>query len=179
MTVTIANTTTRGQPLADQEWQAVLRACELAERLEEARKKIFNYVRSRMSVLAPNLSAIVGTTTAAKLLGVAGGLIALSKMPACNIAVGRSLAGASSRADGLPFQILGVQRKIVAGFSTATQNRHSGFLAQSDLILNTPSDYKQKAQRTLSAKVALAARMDLQPGNSGIATFFARITGKG
>jgi U4/U6 small nuclear ribonucleoprotein PRP31 len=42
------------------------------------------YVSSRMNVLAPNLSAIVGTTTAAKLLGVAGGLAALAKMPACN-----------------------------------------------------------------------------------------------
>jgi U4/U6 small nuclear ribonucleoprotein PRP31 len=40
-----------------------------------------------MNVLAPNLSAIVGTTTAAKLLGVAGGLSALAKMPACNVHV--------------------------------------------------------------------------------------------
>lgn len=40
-----------------------------------------------MNVLAPNLSAIVGPTTAAKLLGVAGGLIALAKMPACNVHV--------------------------------------------------------------------------------------------
>jgi hypothetical protein len=40
-----------------------------------------------MNVLAPNLSAIVGTTTAAKLLGVAGGLTGLAKMPASNIHV--------------------------------------------------------------------------------------------
>jgi len=46
------------------------------------------YVSSRMNVLAPNLSAIVGTTTAAKLLGVAGGLTGLAKMPACNVHVG-------------------------------------------------------------------------------------------
>ena len=45
------------------------------------------YVSSRMNVLAPNLSAIVGTTTAAKLLGVAGGLAGLAKMPACNVHV--------------------------------------------------------------------------------------------
>lgn len=49
--------------------------------------QIFMYVSSRMNVLAPNLSAIVGTTTAAKLLGVAGGLAALAKMPACNVHV--------------------------------------------------------------------------------------------
>ena len=46
------------------------------------------YVSSRMNVLAPNLSAIVGTTTAAKLLGVAGGLGPLAKMPSCNVHVG-------------------------------------------------------------------------------------------
>ena len=46
------------------------------------------YVSSRMNVLAPNLSTIVGTTTAAKLLGVAGGLTGLAKMPACNVHVG-------------------------------------------------------------------------------------------
>lgn len=40
-----------------------------------------------MNMLAPNLSAIVGTTVAAKLLGVAGGLNALAKMPACNVHV--------------------------------------------------------------------------------------------
>ena len=40
-----------------------------------------------MNILAPNLSAIVGTTTAAKLLGVAGGLNGLAKMPACNVYV--------------------------------------------------------------------------------------------
>ena len=45
------------------------------------------YVSSRMSMLAPNLSAIVGTTTAAKLLGVAGGLSGIAKMPACNVHV--------------------------------------------------------------------------------------------
>ena len=45
------------------------------------------YVRSRMNILAPNLSAIVGTTTAAKLLGVAGGLSGVAKMPSCNVYV--------------------------------------------------------------------------------------------
>jgi hypothetical protein len=49
------------------------------------------YVSSRMNVLAPNLSAIIGTTTAAKLLGVAGGLSGLAKMPACNVHVRPSL----------------------------------------------------------------------------------------
>ena len=108
MSVLMAATTSTGQKLSDSGWQTVERACDLADRLEKVRTKvralsnllrcpqtgsppsaiqIFMYVSSRMNVLAPNLSAIVGTTTAAKLLGVAGGLNGLAKMPACNVHV--------------------------------------------------------------------------------------------
>ncbi|KIM90992.1 hypothetical protein PILCRDRAFT_59417 [Piloderma croceum F 1598] len=144
MSVLVTATTSPGQPLTEAAWQAVERACDLADRLEEARKKIFMYVSSRMNVLAPNLSAIVGTTTAAKLLGVAGGLSGLAKMPACNV------------------HLLGAQKKITAGFSTATQRRHTGFVFQSELIQQTPPDYRLKVQRTVGAKAVLAARMDLE-----------------
>ncbi|KAJ7095230.1 hypothetical protein B0H15DRAFT_98512 [Mycena belliarum] len=144
MSVMVTATTTSGKPLTDAEWSAVQRACDLADRLEEARKKIFMYVSSRMNVLAPNLSAIVGTTTAAKLLGVAGGLGALAKMPPCNV------------------HLLGAQRKITAGFSTATQRRHTGFIFQSELVGQTPPEYQLKVQRTVAAKAVLAARMDLE-----------------
>ncbi|KZT72688.1 Nop domain-containing protein [Daedalea quercina L-15889] len=144
MSVMVTATTTSGQPLSEAEWQTVQRACDLADKLEEARKKIFMYVSSRMNILAPNLSAIVGTTTAAKLLGVAGGLNGLAKMPACNV------------------YLLGAQRKIAAGFSTATQRRHTGFVFQSDIIQQTPPDYRLKVQRTVGAKCCLASRMDLE-----------------
>ncbi|OCH95969.1 Nop domain-containing protein [Obba rivulosa] len=144
MSVLVTATTTPGQPLSEAEWQTVQRACDLADRLEEARKKIFMYVSSRMNVLAPNLSAIVGTTTAAKLLGVAGGLNGLAKMPACNV------------------YLLGAQRKITAGFSTATQRRHTGFVFQSEIVQQTPPEYQLKVQRTVGAKCTLASRMDLE-----------------
>ncbi|PPQ65231.1 hypothetical protein CVT26_000208 [Gymnopilus dilepis] len=144
MSVVVTATTTPGKPLSPAKWAAVERACNLADRLEEARKKIFMYVSSRMNILAPNLSAIVGTTTAAKLLGVAGGLAGLAKMPSCNV------------------HLLGAQRKITAGFSTATQKRHTGFVFQSDLVSSTPPEYQTKVQRTVGAKCVLAARMDLE-----------------
>ncbi|KAH9927134.1 Nop domain-containing protein [Epithele typhae] len=144
MSVLVTATTTAGQPLSDAEWEAVQRACDLADRLEEARKKIFMYVSSRMNMLAPNLSAIVGTTTAAKLLGVAGGLSGVAKMPSCNV------------------YLLGAQKKIAAGFSSVTQRRHTGFVFQSDIVQGTPPEYRMKVQRTVGAKCTLAARMDLE-----------------
>ncbi|KAI6105723.1 hypothetical protein F5141DRAFT_1189509 [Pisolithus sp. B1] len=144
MSVLITATTSSGQLLTEVQWKAVEKACGLADRLEDVRKRIFMYVSSRMNVLAPNLSAIVGTTTAAKLLGVAGGLNALAKMPSCNV------------------HLLGAQKKIALGFSTTTQRRHTGFVFQSELIQQTPQEYQLKVQRTVGAKCVLAARMDLE-----------------
>jgi len=48
---------------------------------------MLSFIESRMNFIAPNLSAIVGTSIAAQLMGTAGGLMALSRIPACNIQV--------------------------------------------------------------------------------------------
>ena len=53
--------------------------------LTDYKKRIFDYVESRMAFIAPNLSAIIGASTAAKLMGAAGGLTALSKVKLGNI----------------------------------------------------------------------------------------------
>jgi U4/U6 small nuclear ribonucleoprotein PRP31 len=53
--------------------------------------QIIKFVESRMHQIAPNLSAAVGSEVAARLMGVAGGLMSLSKMPACNVQVGFDL----------------------------------------------------------------------------------------
>lgn len=49
---------------------------------------------------ADPLSPSQGSTVAAKLMGVAGGLVPLSKIPACNV------------------QVLGQKRKVVIGMSS-------------------------------------------------------------
>ena len=45
------------------------------------------YVESRMNFIAPIISAIIAASIAAKLMGAAGGLTKLSKMPSNNIAL--------------------------------------------------------------------------------------------
>jgi U4/U6 small nuclear ribonucleoprotein PRP31 len=93
MIVTVeAATVSDDRVLTDLEWHRVDKAVLAAEELEDARRKILEYVESRMSLMAPNLSAIVGTRTAAKLMGVAGGLSGLSKMPSCNVHVSVNLS---------------------------------------------------------------------------------------
>lgn len=48
---------------------------------------ILDLVKMRMTKIAPNLSEAVGEEIAARLMGVAGSLENLSKMPACNVQV--------------------------------------------------------------------------------------------
>ena len=49
--------------------------------------QIIKFVEGRMHQIAPNMSAAIGSEVAARLMGVAGGLLSLSKMPACNVQV--------------------------------------------------------------------------------------------
>lgn len=144
MVISMTASTTTGQPLAPSEWHAVQEALSMVFELESVRSRILAYVESRMSFVAPNLSAVVGTRTATKLLGVAGGLDGLSKIPACNV------------------HLLGAAKKHSIGLSSAHAGsaRSSGFITQSSLIANTPDDYKRQAVRMVSAKALLAARMD-------------------
>lgn len=65
----------------------VLEGCQMALTLDQDRADILRLVQTKMGRIAPNLSAVVGTAIAAQLMGVAGGLNALSQMPACNIQV--------------------------------------------------------------------------------------------
>ena len=87
MVVSVTASTTQGKDLTKEELDIVTSSCEMAIDLAEKKARIFEYVESRMSFIAPNLSAIVGSNIAAKLMGAAGGLTKLSKMPANNISL--------------------------------------------------------------------------------------------
>ena len=87
MVVSVTASTTQGKNLTKEELDIVSTSCEIAIDLAEKKARIFEYVESRMSFIAPNLSAIVGSNIAAKLMGAAGGLTKLSKMPANNISL--------------------------------------------------------------------------------------------
>nr|CAD1826678.1 unnamed protein product [Ananas comosus var. bracteatus] len=100
-----------------------------------------------MGYIAPNLSAIVGSAVASKLMGIAGGLLALAKMPACNV------------------QLLGAKKKNLAGFSTATSQFRVGYLEQTEIFQSTPPSLRTRACRLLAAKSTLAARVDSTRGD--------------
>lgn len=46
--------------LTDAEWWQINEACDMAIALNNFKSKIFEYVESRMTFIAPNLSMIIG-----------------------------------------------------------------------------------------------------------------------
>ncbi|KAF9198418.1 U4/U6 small nuclear ribonucleoprotein Prp31 [Haplosporangium sp. Z 27] len=142
MVVVVTGTTTEGRQLTETEWKACEDACNLALELDKAKHTIIEYVESRLTFIAPNLSAIIGTATAAKMMGQAGGLTALSKLPACNV------------------QILGKDRNLNSALSSASQVKHVGFIYRSPFVMSLPVEVRKKAQKMIAAKLSLAARID-------------------
>ncbi|RZC79731.1 hypothetical protein C5167_042308 [Papaver somniferum] len=142
MVVSVTASTTVGKPLPEDSLNKTIEACDRALALDIAKKEVLDFVESRMGYIAPNLSAIVGSAVAAKLMGTAGGLTALAKMPACNV------------------QLLGAKRKTLAGFSTATSQYRVGYLEHTEIFQTTPPALKMRACRVLAAKSTLAARVD-------------------
>jgi len=125
MVVTVTSTTTSGQKLSEEDLKSALDACEMMLNLDQAKRDLLSYVESRMTFIAPNLTQITGSGIAAKLMGAAGGLANLAKMPACNIIS------------------LGTNKKTLAGFSTTNVNL-IGFIYSCDIMQTTPPDLKKK-----------------------------------
>ena len=142
MIVTVEATTTKGREMTAAELERVMRACEMTLALDRAKKTLTDYVQSRMNLFAPNLTALIGSLTAAQLLNFAGGLTGLAKTPACNLPP------------------LGSKKQSGTGFATNVGVRQQGFLYHSPIIKGIPSDLKRQAMRIVSAKVVLAARVD-------------------
>jgi U4/U6 small nuclear ribonucleoprotein PRP31 len=142
MVITVEATRAEGRDLNEKELAIILEACSIMLELDKAKKILTDYVQSRMNIFAPNLTALIGSLTAAQLLNFAGGLKGLAKIPACNI---------------IP---LGSNRASGTGFATNVGVRHQGFLYNSPIIQGVRPDVKKQAMRIVSAKVILAARVD-------------------
>jgi U4/U6 small nuclear ribonucleoprotein PRP31 len=76
-----------------------------------------------MKFIAPNLSALVGTQLASKLMAGAGGIEKLANMPACNI------------------QVMGSIRRNMLGFSRAMSERNRGYFGSIDLVQKAPAKF--------------------------------------
>lgn len=142
MVVSVSASTTPGSPLSEDKLGECFRGCDEILRLEDDRKMLLQFVESRMNKIAPNLCALIGSNVAALLVGLAGGLIALSKIPSCNV------------------QVMGQEHKNLAGLSSASASLHTGVLNICSLVQECPPALRKKALKIVAGKVALAARID-------------------
>ena len=145
LTVSVSASTAAGRLLLETELKTIDTIATYIEQIIQCQTQLTQFVQSHMEGLAPSVCALVGPIVAARLVGLAGGLAELSKIPACNLQVlGQVRQNASSR----------------AGLSAAHTKPHQGVLAECDLVHTCRKDLQRKALKVVAAKLALAARCD-------------------
>jgi len=111
-------------------------------KLGEYRKKLALYLTEKMSVVAPNLSALIGDTIAARLISKAGSLTNLAKAPASTV------------------QILGAEKALFRALKTKGNTPKYGLIYHSTFIGRADSKNKGRISRYLANKCSIATRID-------------------
>ncbi|KAF2352578.1 Nop domain [Trinorchestia longiramus] len=142
MVVSVTASATQGVMLTEEELDSIEEACTLAQDLNLLKMRIFEYVESRMNLFVPNLSSIVGSNTAAKLMGSAGGLTNLSRMPSCYVLM------------------VGKEKKTHLGLSQTSVKPHTGHIYYCPVVQEAPPDLRSKMARLVANKATIAARID-------------------
>ena len=106
------------------------------------RETLSQFLKDRMSAVAPNLQALIGEIVGSKLIAHAGGLTNLSKYPASTI------------------QILGAEKALFRALKTKGKTPKYGLLFNSTFIGRAGATNKGKISRYLTNKCAIASRID-------------------
>ncbi|KAF6151730.1 hypothetical protein GIB67_002013 [Kingdonia uniflora] len=142
MVALVIASTTSGRPLPEESLEKTIDDCNRSIALDSAKKKVYNFLESRMIYTAPNLSAIVGSAIAAKLLGNVGGLSKFVKMPDDTV------------------RHLGTKSTNLAGFSRASSQRDVGYLGETEIYQSTHSYFKKYVLKKLASRAVFAGRID-------------------
>merc|ERR1712173_395113 len=110
--------------------------------ITEYRKELSTYLRSKMSVVAPNLAGLIGEIIGARLMGHAGSLTNLAKCPASTV------------------QILGAEKALFRALKTKGNTPKYGLIFHSTFIGRAKQLNKGRIARYLANKCALACRID-------------------
>jgi U4/U6 small nuclear ribonucleoprotein PRP31 len=145
ITLTVSASTTGGRTLTEEELSACDTWTAYMRQIEETQQLLMDFVAGCMHNLAPAVCALTGPALAARLIGLAGGLVELSVIPACNIEIlGQTKQTSSSR----------------AGFGSQAGQPHQGILVRTALVQSVAQSERRKVLKWVAAKVALAARCD-------------------
>lgn len=135
-----------GGDISDQNLAAVQGLARQISGLYDLRRDMEEHVAKQMRDIAPNLSAVLGTAVAARMLGRAGSLKKLASMPASTI------------------QVLGAEKALFRSLKTGSQPPKHGLLFQHALVHAAPRWQRGKIARVIAAKTAIAARVDIHGG---------------
>ncbi|KAI5008729.1 hypothetical protein ZWY2020_009777 [Hordeum vulgare] len=116
--------------------------CDQVLALSEYRAQLYDYLKSRMNTIAPNLTALVGELVGARLIAHGGSLMNLAKQP------------------GSTIQILGAEKALFRALKTKHATPKYGLIYHASLIGQAAPKHKGKISRSLAAKSALAIRYD-------------------
>lgn len=111
-------------------------------KLAEYRKQLAGYLTDKMAVVAPNLSALIGDTVAARLISKAGSLTNLAKAPASTV------------------QILGAEKALFRALKTKGNTPKYGLIYHSTFIGRADAKNKGRISRYLANKCSIATRID-------------------
>lgn len=114
------------------------------------RKRLHEYLHSKINQVAPNLSSLIGDQVAARLISHAGSLTNLAKYPASTI------------------QILGAEKALFRALKTKSNTPKYGLIFHSSFIGRAGTTNKGRVSRYLANKCAIASRIDCFAGNLNI-----------
>ncbi|CAB0044611.1 unnamed protein product [Trichogramma brassicae] len=110
--------------------------------LAEYRKEIAEYLKSKMTGVAPNLATLIGDQVGARLIAHAGSLTNLAKYPASTV------------------QILGAEKALFRALKTRGNTPKYGLLFHSTFIGRAGTKNKGRISRYLANKCSIASRID-------------------
>merc|ERR1712127_1072602 len=108
----------------------------------EMRKSLHEYLKAKMDIVAPNLSALIGEQVGARLISHAGSLTNLAKYPASTV------------------QILGAEKALFRALKTKGNTPKYGLIFHSSFIGRAGAKNKGRISRYLANKCTIASRID-------------------
>ncbi|MED6137901.1 Ribosomal RNA processing protein 1 A [Stylosanthes scabra] len=137
-----ASVISMGTEIGELDLANIRELCDQVLSLSEYRAQLFDYLKSRMNTIAPNLTALVGELVGARLIAHGGSLLNLAKQP------------------GSTVQILGAEKALFRALKTKHATPKYGLIYHASLIGQAAPKFKGKISRLLAAKSALAIRCD-------------------
>uniref|UniRef100_A0A3Q7HHS3 Nop domain-containing protein n=1 Tax=Solanum lycopersicum TaxID=4081 RepID=A0A3Q7HHS3_SOLLC len=131
-----------GTEVSDLDLENIKDLCSQVLSFSEYRAQLYDYLKSRMNTIAPNLTALVGELVGARLIAHGGSLTNLAKQP------------------GSTVQILGAEKALFRALKTKHATPKYGLIYHASLIGQAAPKHKGKIARSLASKASLAIRYD-------------------